>query len=151
MRYATAPAASAPSRAISTAPLGRAYLPGRPLSSSSTFWKLMSSASDATYSRNSASTIARSSGQSASEMRMVIVTHRMSSRPSAARAGIHQATPGNARDGPRIDATRLPGWQSGLRVQALEELAVGLGVAQLVEQEVDRVHRAHRIEDAAQD
>ena len=31
-----------------------------------------------------------------------------------------------------------------------EELAVGLGVAQLVEQEVDGVHRAHRIEDAAQ-
>ena len=31
-----------------------------------------------------------------------------------------------------------------------EEFAVGLGVAQLVEQEVDRIHRSHRIEDTAQ-
>src|SRR5882672_2193600 len=35
-------------------------------------------------------------------------------------------------------------------VHRLEELRVVLGVAQLVEQEVDRVHRAHRIEDPAQ-
>src|SRR4030081_2035916 len=36
------------------------------------------------------------------------------------------------------------------RVHRLEELAVALGVAQLVEQEIDRIHRAHRVEDAAQ-
>src|SRR5215813_8423062 len=39
-------------------------------------------------------------------------------------------------------------WTSG--IHRLEELAVALGVAQLVEQEVDRIHRAHRVEDAAQ-
>ena len=38
-----------------------------------------------------------------------------------------------------------------MRVHRVEELAIGLGVAQLVEQEVDRIHGAHRIEDAAQD
>src|ERR1700675_4981227 len=37
-----------------------------------------------------------------------------------------------------------------LCVHRLEELGVALGVAQLVEQEVDGVHRSHRIEDAAQ-
>src|SRR6266568_6643979 len=36
------------------------------------------------------------------------------------------------------------------RIHRLEELGVALGVAQLVEQEVDGIHRAHRIEDAAQ-
>jgi len=35
-------------------------------------------------------------------------------------------------------------------VHRLEEFRVVLGVAQLVEQEVDRIHRAHRIEDPAQ-
>src|SRR3954464_2181184 len=44
-----------------------------------------------------------------------------------------------------------PTKQPALGVHALEELAVGLRVAQLVEQEVDRIHRSHRIEDAAQD
>src|SRR5262247_4183329 len=39
-------------------------------------------------------------------------------------------------------------WTSG--IHRLEELAVALGVAQLVEQEVDRIHGAHRVEDAAQ-
>src|SRR6188472_372298 len=110
----------------------------------------MSSASEATYSRNSASTIARSTGQRASEMRRGIATHRLSSRPSVARAGIHQATLADARDGSRIAA--CGGFRDdGLRlcVHALEELAVGLRVAQLVEQEVDRIHGAHRIEDAA--
>src|ERR1700730_4744297 len=40
---------------------------------------------------------------------------------------------------------------AGSGVHRLEELGIALGVAQLVEQEVDRVHGAHRIEDAAQD
>src|SRR5277367_6024309 len=39
---------------------------------------------------------------------------------------------------------------SALRIHRVEELAVVLGVAQLVEQEVDGVHGAHRIEDPAQ-
>src|SRR3974377_446420 len=37
-----------------------------------------------------------------------------------------------------------------LGIHRVEELAVVLGIAQLVEQKVDRVHRSHRIEDAAQ-
>src|SRR6202042_2153239 len=37
-----------------------------------------------------------------------------------------------------------------LRVHRVEELGVVLGVAQLVEQEVHRIHRAHRVEDTAQ-
>jgi hypothetical protein len=40
---------------------------------------------------------------------------------------------------------------SALRIHRVEELAVVLGIAQLIEQEVDGVHGAHRIEDAAQD
>jgi hypothetical protein len=35
-------------------------------------------------------------------------------------------------------------------IHRLEELAVALGVAELVEQEVDGIHGAHRVEDAAQ-
>src|SRR5436190_3206217 len=42
------------------------------------------------------------------------------------------------------------GDRTGSGVHRLEELAVGLGVAQLVEQEVDRIHRSHRIEDTPQ-
>src|SRR6202012_4965777 len=37
-----------------------------------------------------------------------------------------------------------------LRVHRLEELGIALGAAELVEQEVDGVHRAHWIEDAAE-
>src|SRR3954471_18633625 len=126
MRYATAPAAASPSRAISTTPVGPAYLPGNVPSSSWTFWKLMSSESESTYSRNSASTTARSSGQRASEMRRGI-------------ASFHRVGKGAQR---RAHPTR----QTALSVHAFEELAIRLGVAQLVEQEVDRIHGAHRIE-----
>src|SRR5262245_2906713 len=52
--------------------------------------------------------------------------------------------PGTNRSGDCSD-TRLTS-----RIHALEELAVVLRIAKLVEQEVDRVHGAHRIEDAAQ-
>src|SRR5262249_16770305 len=41
-------------------------------------------------------------------------------------------------------------WHSS-RVHRLEEVAIRLGVAQLVEEEIDRIHGSHRIEDAAQD
>src|SRR5262245_36711203 len=47
---------------------------------------------------------------------------------------------------PQEGATRR-----ALCVHRFEELGVALGVAQLVEQEIDGVHRAHRIQDAPQD
>src|SRR5215213_2589310 len=112
----------------------------------------MSSVSEATYSRNSVSTVSRSCGQRASVMRMVIVPH------TTCHPGRAQREPGSpssirARErwipDSRFAASGMTA--CGLSVHALEELAVGLGVAQLVEQEVDCIHRAHRIEDAAQD
>src|SRR5918992_582262 len=41
-------------------------------------------------------------------------------------------------------------WLGGSGIHGVEELGVVLGVAELVEQEVDRVHGTHRIEDPAQ-
>src|SRR5437762_8445578 len=41
-------------------------------------------------------------------------------------------------------------WPDGSGVHRIEEFRVVLGVAELVEQEVDRIHGAHRIEDPAQ-
>src|SRR4051794_17975579 len=88
----------------------------------------MSSVNEAMYSRNSDSTVWRSSGQRASVMRIAMSPANLRSAFSLQGAGI-----------------------KSLRVHRIEELAIGLGRAQLVEQEVDRIHRAHRIEDAAQD
>src|SRR5579862_469611 len=51
----------------------------------------------------------------------------------------------------RSRRSRKASTASALRIHRVEELAVVLGVAQLVEQEVDGVHGAHRVEDAAQD
>src|SRR3954467_5110781 len=53
-----------------------------------------------------------------------------------------KGAPKSALSNPAIDA------RSG--VHRLEELGVALGAAELVEQEVDRVHRPHRVEDAAE-
>src|SRR5918912_1207298 len=59
------------------------------------------------------------------------------------------ATPGTSPPGrSRAPARRLPVRSSG--IHRLEELGIALRVAQLVEQEVDPVHGAHRVEDAAQ-
>jgi hypothetical protein len=35
-------------------------------------------------------------------------------------------------------------WTASLCIHALEEFRIALGVAELVEQEVDRIHRTHR-------
>src|SRR6476659_6341942 len=65
--------------------------------------------------------------------------------PTTARAATITRRPlkGDRYDGPRL--------QAGLCVHRFEEVGVALGVAQLVEQKVDGIHRAHRIQDAAQD
>ena len=46
---------------------------------------------------------------------------------------------------------RSRGQRRDLGVHRLEEVVVGLGLAQLVEQELDRILGAHRIDDAVQD
>ena len=52
---------------------------------------------------------------------------------------------------PRLHKAPFPKpWPDGSGIHRIEELRVVLGVAELVEQEVDRIHGAHRIEDPAQ-
>src|SRR4051794_35698719 len=51
---------------------------------------------------------------------------------------------------PRRAPLLNPAIEARSGVHRLEELGIALGAAKLVEQEVDRVHRPHRIEDAAE-
>src|ERR1700738_4301363 len=115
----------------------------------------MSSVNDAMYSRNSASTVVRSSGQRASVIRIAIAdlsTGINCARPRQAGTRLFQISGFPAYAGMSGDL-RQPNAsdRNALRVHRVEELAVRLSAAQLVEQEVDRIHGAHRIEDAAQD
>lgn len=41
-----------------------------------------------------------------------------------------------------------PTWHEALRIHALEELGIVLGLPQLVDEELDRILSAHRVEDA---
>jgi len=51
---------------------------------------------------------------------------------------------------PRVNEAPPQSWPDGSGIHGIEEFRVVLGVAELVEQEVDRIHGAHRIEDPAQ-
>src|SRR5215211_8568130 len=80
------------------------------------------------------------------------MARRLPARPAPPSRPLQHASrkPGNHGFG-LTAAYGLDPEASSSRVHGFEELAVAFGIAQLVEQEVDGVHGAHRVEDAAQD
>src|SRR4051794_32104549 len=73
-----------------------------------------------------------------------------SARRTIAPSGRKDFTPPAPAALAQYDAISLKELRS-LRVHRLEEVGIALGVAQLVEQEVDGVHGTHGIQDATQD